>query len=138
MTAKKSEDAIRKYMESATPEEQRQLADAFLDSKSRASTPEHKEVPRRFVVASRILSLISISLVLMSIEWNADDARWVIGMCFVGALAWFPNEISRATGRLGIGTPIRRPSNPWVVLFLAWIFLLLPIVASIVDWSRAV
>jgi hypothetical protein len=43
------EDAVRKYMESASKEEQQDFAKAFLDSKDRAARPSYKEVPYRLV-----------------------------------------------------------------------------------------
>jgi len=46
-------------------------------------------------------------------------------------IVWFPNQASRATGRLSIGEVVRRPSPPRLVLLFAWILLLLPLCVSL-------
>ena len=124
MAEKKPSSAVRKYLENATPEEQQEFSEALLSRQSGIGSDQHG-VPPSVVSISRLVWLMVVVLSILAMGWR-EDAIWAaVFLVVLGAVAWFPNETAAATGRLGVGTAVSRPSHPWVLFVVAWLFLLL-------------
>ena len=92
MQDKSSEDAIQKYMEGASEEEQKDFAEALLDSRERAAPPTYKDVPHRLVVVSRVFAVVAVVATLFMMEWDRLPFRRVFYLPFILAMASFTNE----------------------------------------------
>ena len=128
MQDKSSEDAIQKYMEGASEEEQKDFAEALLDSRERAARPPYIGVPHRLVVVSRVFAVVAVVASLFMMEWDHLPLRRVFILPVILAMASFPNEFGATTNRWVMKTPMNRPSTPWATFVLAWIVLLLRLV----------
>lgn len=131
---KKPITPIQKYMETATPEEQEELSRSLLASQARIERTSR--ISERTIRASRLLSSAIILAYLSSSTWNEDLIKSVGFFFLLGAIAWFPNEVAAATGRIGIRPAVSRPSHPWFLFIAAWLFLLPLGFFAILQWVR--
>jgi hypothetical protein len=124
---------FERYLETASPEEQRELGDALLAAQERTN-PERGGVPESTIRISRALWLLVVVLVVVSSEWGEQLLRTLAMLVLLGAVAWFPNETAVAVGRLGYGPNVSRASNPRILFAIAWVFLALTAVAAVLRW----
>jgi len=136
VATKKPSTAVRQYLESATPEQQRQFSKALLSRQSRVDGSA-SAIPGSVILASRVASLVAISTYALSVGWSEDLLTAGAAFVILGAVAWFPNELAAATGRLGAGPAVSRPSHPWVLLVIVWIFLLMMALAGALELIEA-
>jgi hypothetical protein len=115
--------ATRRYLEDATPEDQTAFAEALLAAESR-SQPARPFVPPSVVWASRIGSILVAGMWVLSLTGGENRYRAVLGLVVILAAAWFPNQVAGATGRLSPGGFVTRVSNPWLLLAVVWLLLL--------------
>ena len=123
-------DPIRRYVASLSQGERQEFARALLAESS--TTGPGRQVGSRLLWASRLLFVAVLGVYW---SWHGFAAislpRLLLGLWLPGAVAIFPNELSRAVGRLGATTRIDRPSAPRIALALAWFILALPLLASV-------
>jgi hypothetical protein len=124
--AKKADTPTERYLAKATPQEQRDFANALLAGRARVASLEENDISRRAVLASRLLSLPIIGFYIASVGLGPQLIRVLAGLTLCIAMAWFPNQVARATGRIGGQTGISRPSHPRIALVVAWLLLLMP------------
>jgi len=129
-------DPIRRYLETATPKEQREFSEALLASRSKANsgTPS---IPESTVRASRLLFVALVIFWVISLGWSEDLVLSLGVLTLLGAVACFPNETAAATGRLGLRTAVTRPSHPWILFVIVWLALLFFGLAAASTWSGA-
>jgi len=123
-------DPIKRYTASLSQGERREFARALL-AESPTAGPS-RQVGFRLLWASRLLFVA-----VLAIYWSwrsfaaASLPRLLLGVWLPGAVVLFPNELSRAVGRLGVTTRIDQPSPPRIALAFAWFILALPLLASL-------
>jgi hypothetical protein len=122
MTKEKPNRAVRKYLDNATPEQKREFFSALLSRESRIKGQERRGISDVVIRRSRVCSLIVALLYAWAVGWSEELIRAAAILVLLGAIAWFPNEVAAATGRLGIGPAVSRPSHPWFLFVAAWIF----------------
>jgi len=134
MGEKKTQDALHKYLENTSEEEQREFAGAFLKSRERARPHTEEEVPPRVLRISRILALTLLGLHVVFLSWA--PYYWIEGLLttlLLVAMVCFPNQLTFTATRLVtfLSAPLRRPLTPWMVFVVAWLILLLSVLAPL-------
>ena len=122
---------IQRFLENASPEEQKRFGRALLDVEEEKRGPEVSEIVVR---RSRLFSVIPLAAVLVSVAFGASP-RLLLGSVLLFAVAWFPNEVAAGTGRLGMGPAITRASHPGILLGIVWAFLALFVVAAVLQMA---
>ena len=113
--------AIQRYWENASPEEQQKFAKTLLDAEARVR--KDSSVPPSVIRTSRLASAAIVGAYALG-DGLVLGFRGIFAFAFLVAIAWFPNQLARATGRMGVGTAVSRPSHPWVLLIIVWMLLL--------------
>ena len=136
MNDKQVDDTIRRYLETGTPEEQKEFAEALLSSQKKINDPT-PSIPAATIRASRFLFVVLAAFIVISLGRREELVKLLPLLVLLGAMAWFPNEIAAATGRIGFRTAVSRPSHPWILFVLVWLFLLLFGLAAASRWGAA-
>lgn len=74
-----------------------------------------------------------IGLIALAGGLAEAKVRTLGGSLLLLAIAWFPNQVAGATGRLNVGPAVSRASSPWVLLVFAWLMLLFLGLATILG-----
>jgi hypothetical protein len=128
-----ADEAVKRYLAEANPAERRELANALLDSSTNRLTRAPAEVPLYAVLLSRLAStaIVILELVLLP-DTGIHRTQVLAALFFPLVVAWFPNEIARATGRIDMVIRIDRASARQITLTLGWALLLMPLVFRVV------
>mgnify|MGYP001060570270 CR=1 FL=1 len=120
---------IPRFLENASPEEQKRLGRALLDAEEKKRGAEVSEVVVR---RSRLLSLIPLAALLVHVAFDAGP-RLLLGSVLLFAVAWFPNEVAAGTGLLGMRPAVTRASHAGILLGIVWAFLVLFVVRAVLK-----
>jgi hypothetical protein len=134
MSKDRAKDAMRRYSAALSPNERTELARTLIEASSATGLASAgRAVPNSLVWISRIGSLAVASYYWYLTGFVQHSLLQLALSLFLPiAVVWFPNQLARATGRLGVSPKITIASPPRAVLALGWVILLVPIVARAV------
>ena len=132
MTEDRTKNLIRDYSASLTPEQRSELARDLLEAQPSTALTLWRPVPVPILRLSRFACL-GIVLYYWSMRSFAIETvlELALSLFFPVLVVSFPNQLSRATGHLGVSPKIRRVSPPRAVLALGWVILSLPILLAL-------
>ena len=127
--------ALRRYSESASNADRRRLADTLLEAEGVSRKALSTPVGSGLVALSR-LGCLAVSAAYFFLTPSTGEAthRLIAFLALPVAVASFPNQFARASGRLALAVRVRRPSPPRLLLLAAWLLLLVPVILLGIRW----